>query len=100
MPAAMAITWLACFSVANVVRLVAMEYTRLNSDPLAGDSDPPAHMRRGGLLAWSILDIFRPDVMALMGWSRRSVYLALLIVPAVMIRLALVEYGGRERPRE
>ena len=53
-----------------------------------------------GLLAWSILDFFWPDVMALMDWSRRSTYYALLIVSAAMIRLFLTEYGGEGWQRD
>ena len=90
-----AAAWFACFVVANAIACwLWQQRDRLRPHPAMQLLLLTCGV--AGLLAWSSLQVFRPELVRLMGWpgTEYSGYFAvLLIVPTLMMSFALLEHN-------
>jgi hypothetical protein len=94
---AVAVIWLACFALANVVG-IWLWHCRTRVRPHTAIQLLLFMCGISGLLAWLTRDILRPEVVRLLDWPRHG-YRMLLIVPALMAWSAIMEYASRGRSR-
>lgn len=94
---AISLVWVACFALANVVGF-AFWTRRTVLAPFKAIQLLILVLGLAGLVAWSSLAQFRPDLVTLMNATTQMGYFALLIFPAMMAWFYWLERNALRRP--